>query len=173
MCEGKGRYGGGATVVADALDADPVFTERVGDFAFDSAGDGDAAEGAVDVLHAGEGAAAAFGEEFCGVGCGCCDQVGEGGEGFVGFAGGGAGGVGWLVYGGKEGWGTGKRSRGWDGAGRVLVYGAEKEDFRFGRHWWRVLRFGCGGSRKRRIEKLEEQSRKWVDGRRVKEKLWN
>jgi len=43
---------GVATVVADALYAHPVFTQRVNDFAFDLAGDGDAAEGAVDVLHA-------------------------------------------------------------------------------------------------------------------------
>jgi len=43
---------GVATVVADALYAHPVFTQRVNNFAFDLAGDGDAAEGAVDVLHA-------------------------------------------------------------------------------------------------------------------------
>jgi len=38
--------------VADALYAYPVFTQCVNDFAFDLAGDGHAAEGAVDVLHA-------------------------------------------------------------------------------------------------------------------------
>jgi len=49
--------------------------------------------------------------------------------------------------------------------GVVLVYGAEEENFGFGRHLWIVLRFGCDGSGKRRIRELEKQSRKQVDGR--------
>lgn len=51
----RGKGGGGrvgSTVMADALHAHAVFTQRVNDFAFDPAGDGDAAKGAVDVLHA-------------------------------------------------------------------------------------------------------------------------
>lgn len=49
-CGGEGG-GAVATVVADTLYAHPVFTQRVDDVVFDLAGDGDAAEGAVDVLH--------------------------------------------------------------------------------------------------------------------------
>ncbi len=48
----EGGVGGGTTVVADALYTHAIFAQRVNDFAFNPAGDGDAAEGAVDVLHA-------------------------------------------------------------------------------------------------------------------------
>lgn len=32
----------------------------------------------------------------------------------------------------------------------VLVYGAEQENFGFGRHLWIVLRLGCDGSREKK-----------------------
>ncbi len=38
-----------------------------------------------------------------------------------------------------------------EGVGIVLVYGAEKENFGFGRHLWRALRYGFEGSGKERI----------------------
>ena len=63
--------------------------EGVDDFVGDSPCYGYAFEGAVDYLHAVEGAGAAFGEEVLGVCGGGCDESCVGGERFVGFAGGG------------------------------------------------------------------------------------
>ena len=54
--------------MTNTLHAHPVLSQSAHDLAFDPAGDGDAAEGAVDVAHAGEGAGAAFREELGGVG---------------------------------------------------------------------------------------------------------
>lgn len=73
----------------------------------------------------------------------------------------------------ERGRGIGAESRGWEGVGVVLVYGAEEEDFRFGRHWWTALSFGGGVLGKGRVGKLRIQSRNWVDGRRVKKELWD
>ena len=53
-----------------------------------------------------------------------------------------------------EGEGDGDRYGRWriEGVGTVLVYGAEEEDFRFGRHWWRVRDLAVEGQGKEGLE---------------------
>ena len=82
------------TIVAYPLYPHPILAQRLDDLALDLTRYRHAVKGAVNDFHAVERAAAAFGEEFGGVGCRGGGQVGEGGERVVGFFSGLAGDVG-------------------------------------------------------------------------------